>query len=266
MEANTIVNFSTVQTGCQNCHLFPFCQPLENSPQERQLLGKIVVKIHQFERGDHLFRAHDTFKTVYVIRSGSAKTYSNILNGEEQVTGFHLAGKLLGLDAIGIGYHTQSAVALETCSICEIPIAKLEDASKDNLQLQHVLLYAMSKEIREDHYLLTILSRMPAAARLASFLLSLSCYFQHRGYSASNFNLSLSRHDIANLLGLAVETVSRLFTQFQEEGLLLVERKHIVLRNIDGLMKLSPSHCDPVQNNRVMHKGGDKTHQQDSTL
>ncbi len=254
MKTHTLIDISGGQSGCHNCHLFDYCRPVGKSRQEMQLLEKITIRNHKYERGDHLFLANDNFNTVFIIRSGSVKTYSYIQDGEEQVTGYHLAGKLLGLDAIGTGYHSQSAVALETCSICEIPFAKLEHISMHHPQLQQILLHVMSDEIREDHYQLTLLSRMPAASRLAGFLLGLSCHFQQRGYSGTNFNLSLSRHDIANLLGLAVETVSRLFTQFQEEGLLIVDRKHIILNDMQGLMKLSPGHAEFARQHQTVHK------------
>lgn len=254
MQANPIIDISGGQTGCHNCHLFDFCQPIGKTRQEMQILGKVTIRNHKFERGDHLFLANDVFKTVFVIRSGSVKTYTYAQDGEEQVTGYHLAGKMLGLDAIGMGYYSQSAVALETCSICEIPFAKLEHISRESPQLQQVLLHAMSNEIRDDHYQLTLLSRMPAASRLAGFLLSLSFHFRQRGYSGSNFNLSLSRHDIANLLGLAVETVSRLFTQFQEEGLLIVDRKHIILNDMEGLRKLSPGNVEHARQHQSIRK------------
>jgi CRP/FNR family transcriptional regulator len=244
MDTKTVVDISGIHIGCQNCQLSQFCRPCEKSRLEMQLFAQINIRIHKYERGDHLYLANHKFKSVFVIRSGSVKTFAYAHGGEEQVTGFHLAGKMLGLDAIATGQHTQSAVALETCSVCEIPFAKLEEISAHTPQLQHLIFYVMSQEIRDDHYHLALLSRMPAAARLARFLLDLSRHFQQRGYSASNFNLSLSRHDIANLLGLAVETVSRLFTQFQEDGLLTADRKHIVLNNIAGLTKLSPTHSE----------------------
>lgn len=239
MEAKTSTYTRSIPVGCQNCNFLPFCQHTNPSRQEMQILENIQFKIHKLERGEYLFRENDRLKTVYVIRSGSVKTYTYVEDSEEQVTGFHLAGKLLGLDAIGSNFHTQSAVTLETCSICEIPYHRLEVASKHKPQIQSLLLYTMSREIRDDHYQLTLLSRKSAAVRLSCFLLSLSHHFRQRGYSASNFNLSLSRHDIANLLGLAVETVSRLFTQFQQDGLVTVERKHIILEDLDGLRRLA---------------------------
>lgn len=257
MQTNTILSFSGGQTGCHNCLLFNHCQPIGKTRQDMQLFGKFAIRNHKFERGDHLFLAKDAFKTVFVIRSGSVKTYSYAHDGEEQVTGYHLTGKLLGLDAIASGYHNQSAIALETCSICEIPVSRIHQAGREIPQLQEILLQAMSNEIREDHYQLALLSRMPAASRLAGFLLGLSWHFRQRGYSGSNFNLSLSRHDIANLLGLAVETVSRLFTQFQEEGLLTVDRKHIILNDMERLRQLSPGQMElPHGTQTVKHHAG----------
>lgn len=241
MDTKHPVDYSFQPVGCQHCHFIDLCQRVKISEQERQILEHIRFKTRKFDRGEFLFRANDKLKNVYVIRSGSAKTYTYAHDGQEQVTGFHLAGKLLGLDAIGNEYHIQSAVTLETCSVCEIPFARLEYASKDKPQLQSLLLRAMSNEIRDDHYQLALLSRKSAAARLASFLLYLSHHFRQLGYSTSNFNLSLSRHDIANLLGLAVETVSRLFTQFQEEELITADRKHIILDDMEGLKKLAHS-------------------------
>ncbi|MEJ2360197.1 MAG: helix-turn-helix domain-containing protein [Gammaproteobacteria bacterium] len=239
MEAKLPGHTASLPIGCQNCDFLPFCQYSNHPRQEKKILEDIPLKIYNLVRGEYLFRENDTLKTVCIIRSGSVKTYTHIPDGEEQVTGFHLAGKLLGLDGIATNHHTQSAVSLETCSICEISYARIESASKHRPQLQNLLLHAMSREIRKDHDHLVLLSRKSAATRLASFLLSLSHYFQQHGYSATNFNLSMSRHDIANLLGLAVETVSRLFTQFQQDGLVTVDRKHIVVDDMQRLQRLS---------------------------
>lgn len=254
MQDNAILSFSGAQSGCHHCQFHKHCQPKEGSQHDRQLFGRLTIRHHKFERGDHLFLANDAFKNVFAIRSGSVKTYTYAQEGEEQVTGYHLSGKLLGLDAIATGYHDQSAVALETCSICEIPLGRLGHIGRDTPQLQDILLQAMSNEIRDDHYQLALLSRMPAASRLAGFLICLSWHFRQRGYSRSNFNLSLSRHDIASLLGLAVETVSRLFTQFQDEGLLIVDRKHIILNDMEGLRKLAPDQMEQTQNPRNLHQ------------
>ncbi len=242
MNTNTVIELSSIRTGCQNCSLSPLCLPNNNSGQEKENTEKPVTDNKKFERGEYVFHINDPFKTVYAIRTGSVKTYTSLEDGNEQVNGLHLPGALLGLASISTNYHTESAIALESCSICEISFEKLEHLSNNNPAMQHALLNIMSKEIQYAHRQITLLSRLPAEARLASFLISVSKHFQQRGFSATDFHLRMTRGEIANLLGLAVETVSRLFSLFQKKGLLTVERRHIVLFDIDGLMQLTPNY------------------------
>ena len=239
MKENNVVDLASVRTTCQHCGLYQLCLPIGLNNGDFDRLDSIIKRCRKIERGEHLYRTGEAFTTVFAIRSGSVKTYATIENGQEQVTGFHLPGELLGLSAVSTHVYTDSAIALETTSVCEIPFERLEDLAAEIPGLNHQLLHLMSEEIQHDHCQLLMISKMPAEARLAKFLLSLSEHFGQRGFSATEFNLSMSRNDIANLLGLAVETVSRLFTHFSDEGLLTVERKHIVLHDIDGLVELT---------------------------
>lgn len=253
MKSNTVIDFSSLRTGCHNCGLAQICQLAGDAGLENEEFEKMIKRGRKVERGEHVFRVNEAFSKVYAIRSGSVKTYESLDDGKEQVTGFHLPGELLGLASISTDHHTESAIALETCSICEIPFGNLENLSKVYPAMQHALLHAMSEEIQHDHRQLTLVSRMPADARLASFLLSISDHFEQRGFSASDFNISMTRSDIANLLGLAVETVSRLFSQFQDKGLLSVERRHIVLRDSAGLKKLSAKYPAYTRPSHMLH-------------
>ena len=243
MKTNAVVDCSTFRSSCQYCNLYKLCLSLGESgnDEEASFLDKRCRKI---EHGEYLFREDDPFDNIYAIRTGSIKTSVIIENGDEQVTGYHLPSELLGLNAISKGVHTEAAVALETSSVCEIPFHRLEGLARERPNIQYLLLNAMSKEIQHDHYQLTMVSRMSAEARLASFLLCISYHFQQRGFSATEFNLSLSRGDIASLLGLAVETVSRLLSRFQKEGLLSVSRKYFILRDIEALKRISPKYSN----------------------
>jgi CRP/FNR family transcriptional regulator len=185
-----------------------------------------------------VFRENDHFQSLRVITSGSIKTYTPNQDGSEQVLGFHLPGELIGLDAIQNNYHTCSAVALETTALCDIPFDQLESLSSSIPSLQHQIYRLLSREIGQETEMLTLLGKKSAEERLATFLLSFSDRFKKRGFSASDFFLSMSRHEIGNYLGLAVETVSRLFTRFQDEGLLHVERKHVQLLDIPKLYEI----------------------------
>ena len=224
---------------CQGCSLHQLCLPVGIDHDDLAELDHIIKRRRPIQRGDHLFVASDRFHSIYAVRSGSLKTYNLTEDGREQVTGFFLPGEIVGLDAIGEGTHTCSARALETTSVCEIPFEDLERLGERIPALIHQLLRIMSKEMHHDQVLLMLLGKRAAEERLAALLLNLSQRYGQRGYSSSEFNLSMSRHDIANYLGLAVETVSRLFSRMQEDGMLAVRSRHVRLADIDKLRVLA---------------------------
>jgi len=205
------------------------------APDDVERLDDIVKRNRPLHRGDHLFRAGEHFKALYIVKTGSVKTFAPVEDGGEQVLGFHLPGEIIGLDAIQNEEHGCSAKVLETSAVCEVPFDRLEELSSAIPSLQRQMYKLLSKEIGQDTEMLLLLGKKSAEERLAAFLVSLSERFKRRGFSPKDFYLSMSRHEIGNYLGLAVETVSRLFTRFQEEGLLNVERKHIELIDLDSL-------------------------------
>ncbi|EGW53811.1 fumarate/nitrate reduction transcriptional regulator Fnr [Candidatus Endoriftia persephonae] len=235
MPNRKVVSFENLKVACKNCSLATLCLPVALEPDDVERLDSIVKRGRPFHRGDHLFREGDDFHSLRVITSGSVKTYSPSEDGSEQVLGFHLPGELIGLDAIQNERHSCSARALETTAVCEIPFDSLEELSSAMPSLQHQMYCLLSREIGQETEMLTLLGKKSAEERLATFLLSFSERFKKRGFSATDFFLSMSRHEIGNYLGLAVETVSRLFTRFQEEGLLKVERKHVQLLDLPRL-------------------------------
>ncbi len=233
------VDLQAVRVACKECSLHQICLPRSITGGDLEKLDDIIERKRPLKRSEHLFQVGGSFNSIYVVRSGSLKTYSPTVDGQEQVTGFHLPGELLGLDAIGKGKHPCVAKALETTSVCEIPFENLEDLAQKLPTLQHQLLRLMSKEIFDDQELMLLLGKKTAEARLAAFLLSISLRFKQRGFSSAEFYLSMSRNDIANYLGLAVETVSRMFTRFQEDGLIDAERKHVVIKDRLKMQKIA---------------------------
>ena len=230
-----------LKVACKDCSLFQLCLPVGMDEPDLELLETIIKRRRPLQRGDYLFRLGENFRSIYAVRSGSIKTYTLSDDGSEQVTGFHLPGELVGLDAISTEQHSCSARALETASVCEIPFDRLEELWGKIPSLPRQLLRVMSKEILHDQTLLMLLGKKAAEERLASYLLNLSWRFGRRGFSSREYNLSMSRNDIGNYLGLAVETVSRIFTRFQEEGVLTVQRKHVLLHDLDRLKVLAGS-------------------------
>ncbi len=226
-----LFDLNATKVACQECSLHQLCLPRSIDGNDLDKLDNIIERKKPLKRNENLFQVGESFNSIYVVRSGSLKTYSPTIDGQEQVTGFHLPGELLGLDAIGKGQHPCAAKALEMTSVCEVPFSHLEGLAQELPTLQHQLLRLMSKEIYDDQELMLLLGKKTAEARLSAFLLSISLRFKQRGFSSVEFYLSMSRNDIANYLGLAVETVSRMFTRFQEDNFIDVERKHIVIKN-----------------------------------
>lgn len=230
-----VVSLAKIKIACESCSLHQLCLPLGLHGEDLDRLEAIIKRSHPLKKNEIAFHQGDHFQAIYAIRAGSVKTYTVADDGSEQITGFYLPGELVGLDAISEDCHPSTAKALETTSYCEIPFTQLEHLSAELPSLQHQLLRIMSKEMTHDANLLMLLGKKTADERLASLLLSLSSRLNSRGFSATEFNLSMSRNDIASYLGLAVETVSRLFTRFQEQGLIKVDGKFVQLLTLDDI-------------------------------
>ena len=232
-EKNNVVRFEYAHLCCKTCDIRQVCPT--NRVSASSLAAKSTLYSRTLARGDHLFRQGDALKSLYVVRSGSVKTYISTRYGIDHVVKFYLPGELLGLDALANNHHASSAQSLETSSVCRIAVDTGDGANRTSPLFQRQLLKLASQEMVGEHQRSVMLAQRDAGERLAVFLLELSQRYAKRGFSEREFNLSMSRQDIASLLALAVETVSRLFTQFQSNGLISVDRRHICLLSPQGL-------------------------------
>ena len=153
-----------------------------------------------------------------------------------------MTGELLGLDGIGTEQHTVDAVALEDSEVCMIPYGRLESLSGAMPSLRSHFHKVMSREIVRENGVMMLLGTMRAEERLAAFLLNLSQRMHSRGYAALEFHLRMTREEIGSYLGMKLETVSRLFSRFQADGLIEVDQKHVRIKDIDGLKALYAHH------------------------
>ncbi|KRW59976.1 fumarate/nitrate reduction transcriptional regulator Fnr [Pseudomonas sp. TTU2014-080ASC] len=215
------------QAHCKDCSLATLCLPLSLNLEDMDALDEIVKRGRPLKKGEFLFRQGDAFNSVFAVRAGALKTFSLSDAGDEQITGFHLPSELVGLSAMDSEIYPVSAVALETTSVCEIPFERLDELALQLPMLRRQLMRIMSREIRDDQQMMLLLSKKTADERIATFLVNLSARFRARGFSANQFRLSMSRNEIGNYLGLAVETVSRVFTRFQQNKLLEAEGKEV---------------------------------------
>ena len=232
------MKIEAIKVACSNCNLRELCLPVGLSDADIDRIDQLVATRRQLKRGDVLFHAGTKFESLFVVRTGFFKTRVSAEDGRDQVTGFQMAGELLGLDGISTDTHTCDAVALEDSQVCQIPYARLEDISREVTPLQHHFHKIMSREIVRDHGVMLLLGSMRAEARLAAFLLNLTQRLQARGFSASSLVLRMTREEIGSYLGLKLETVSRAFSRFQEDGLLDVKQRDICVLDADGLRRL----------------------------
>ena len=226
------------QSGCEVCSLHDLCllSHVEENGLER--FDGLIQHKRPIKRGGYVFRAGAPLRSLFAIRAGSFKASVLHDDGREQVTGFYMAGEIMGLDGISSDIHTVNAVALEDSELCELPYYEMERLVRDIPSLQHHFHRIMSREIVRDHGVMLLLGAMSAEERIATFLLQLSKRYLARGYSASSFSLRMSRGEIGSYLGLTIETVSRVFSRLQEEGYLSVQKRDICLKNVPGLRKL----------------------------
>lgn len=229
------INITALRIACSACNLQELCLPIGLTREEVERLDAVVYRRRRVKRGEHLYRAGEGFDSLFAVRSGFFKTYLLSEDGREQVTGFHMMGEVMGLDAISSDRRPCSAVALEDSETCEVPFSELETLSREMPSLQRHLHKMMSREIVRDQGIMLLLGSMKAEERLAAFLVNLSQRFQARGYSPCAFNLRMTREEIGSYLGLKLETVSRIFSKFQEERLIRVNNKAIQILDPDGL-------------------------------
>ncbi|MDZ7867142.1 helix-turn-helix domain-containing protein [Acidovorax sp.] len=230
-----MTNASTAAT-CPHCTQRDACFPMDLEPSQRILLDQLSIRRIRIKRGEHLFRDGDAFKAIFTVRSGFFKTGLATETGHEQVTGFQMAGEMLGLDGIVTERHMGSAVALEDSEVCAIPYARLAELSRELPVMQQHLHKAMSREIVREHQMMLLLGSMRAQERLATFLLNLVKRLHARGFSETELVLRMTRADIGSYLGMKLETVSRLFSRLTHEGILTVHQRHVCIADAGRLL------------------------------
>jgi CRP/FNR family transcriptional regulator len=228
----------SLKVACSSCNLRELCLPVGLRSDEIERLDSLVGKRQTLKRGDALYAAGDAFVALYAVRTGFFKTRVNSTDGRDQVTGFQMAGELLGFDGIGSERHTCDAVALEDSQVCVIPFAQLESLSREFSDLQRQLHKVMSREIVRDHGVMLLLGSMRAEERLAAFLLNLTQRLAARGFSGTSLVLRMTREEIGSFLGLKLETVSRAFSKFQDDGVLDVKQRALRVLDAAALRQL----------------------------
>lgn len=238
METAQALKTHPLDNTCSRCSLSEICLCSGLGEKELARLDQLLQYRKKVRSAEHLFRAGDTLHSLFAIRSGFFKTYLLYADGRQQVTGFQMCGEIVGMDAISQDEHTCYAIALEDSEVCDIPFARLEELAREMPALQRHFHRLMSREIVRDQGVMLLLGAMRAEERVAALLLNLSQRYLVRGYSAAEFRLRMTRKEIGSYLGLKIETVSRIFTKLQVDGLIAVRNKTVTLKNIAALRRL----------------------------
>jgi CRP/FNR family transcriptional regulator len=237
-EQSRMPHMHPLSVACSNCNLRELCMPIGLSPQELERVDELVTTRRKVRRGEPLFRGGEAFTSLYAIRSGFFKTCVIAEDGRDQVTGFQMAGEIIGLDGIVGDRHTCDAIAIEDSEVCVLPFDKVGELSREVSAMQHHVHRVMSREIVREHGVMLLLGSMRAEERLAAFLLNLVQRLHARGFSRSELVLRMTREEIGSYLGLKLETVSRTFSRFADEGLIEVRHRHLRIRDADALQRL----------------------------
>lgn len=229
------VNAQVMKVACSNCNLRELCMPLGLDSNDMERIDDMVASRRKIKRGALLFRNGEKFNSLFAIRTGFFKTCIASEDGRDQVTGFQMAGEIIGLDGIVNDAHTCDAVALEDAEVCIMPFDRIEELSREVKGLQRHVHKVMSREIVRENSVMLLLGSMRAEERLAAFLLNLVQRLHARGFSQSELVLRMTREEIGSYLGLKLETVSRTFSKFVEDGIVEVKQRHVRIINADAL-------------------------------
>jgi CRP/FNR family transcriptional regulator len=242
------ININALKVSCAACSMHQLCLPMGLEDADIDRLDKIIGKRRRLERDEALYKMGEPFRNLYAVRFGHFKTYQINAAGEAQITGFQMAGELLGMDAISGDRHHCDAVALEDSEVCEIPFAHLEELFGHVPALLRHFHRIMSQEIMREQNVMLLLGNMRAEQRFAVFLINLSARYAARGYSATRFQLRMSREDIGNYLGLTIESISRLLSRFKKLGLVQVDKREVELLEPARLkaMAAGTEQCSPM--------------------
>ena len=242
-EPAPVISIRDLKVHCSTCSIRELCLPMGLGAGELAQVDALLQSRVKLRKGETLYRAGEKFSTLYAIRIGSLKTTVLAEDGREQVSGYHMLGDMIGLDGIANDQHGCQAIALEDTEVCLLPLDRIEDIARAVPSLRKNLLRLMSKEIARDQNVMLLLGSMRADERLAVFLLSLADRYKQRGYSSTEFVLRMTREEIGSFLGLKLETVSRLFSRLQDEGLIQVQGRAVKLLDPAALKQVIGQRC-----------------------
>jgi CRP/FNR family transcriptional regulator len=222
---------------CNSCPTRTLCLASGLGETALDSLAECVKPSAPLEKGRHLYREGNRADRCYVVRSGVFKTFAMTPAGEEYVTGFHYPGELLGVTGQATGRHADSAVALETSTACRVQLDDM--ATLWEIGGGKSLMRMLGQSERKAAGSQINLGQVRADARVAGYLLQLSRKQQQIGRDKRILHTPMSRTDLANFLGMTLESLSRVMGRFSKAGLVTSGLGEIVIERPDDLQALA---------------------------
>jgi CRP/FNR family transcriptional regulator len=226
------------QVACDHCAMFGLCEEAGLS-RDTQLLEQVVSRRTALARHAKLFSAHTPFNDIYAVKSGALAAVGEDSRGNRKVFGFYFPGDILGLDAIDDGQYHDTVVALEKSSVCRLHYESAPLLGEHQARFYQQMIHAMSNRLRSERWTSKLLGTQSTEQRLAAFMIYLSLQLQSRGLPHLEFRLPMTRRDIADYLGIAMETVSRTFSSLQKKGLLALQGRNTLISDPEGLLTMA---------------------------
>ena len=229
------------QIACSQCSLLELCLPKGLTREELEFFEQAVNPKKPLKKSEFLYRAGEEMTSLYTVKTGAFKANIDSADGQENIVGFYLPGELIGLDGIASGQYQCDIIALGDAHVCQLSYHEFQRIANKLPILREEILSISSSNMTTAQKMLFFIGKRPVEERLATFLIGLSQRYGARGLSDLRFQLSMSRHDIANYLGMAPETISRQFKKMQDQGLILIDNREITITDLPKLRTASTS-------------------------
>ena len=225
------------EVACTQCEFSGFLNLFNEMPLEVAQI--FLFRARPVLKGETLFRTGEPFRGIYAIKEGGIKSCLFTSPLEERILGFHLPGELLGMESLRATHYQSTAIALEPCRVCCLPLDQLDLLEDRFPRFQEQLIQALTNHLAQQQHQFVLSARQSAEGRLAAFLLNLAERYARHGLGEKTFRLPMLRQDIANFLGISIETVSRTLTRFQAKKLLSAVGKQVHLLDVPGLQTIA---------------------------
>ncbi len=233
-----VTPLSQQEVACDHCAMFGLCEEAGLS-RDTALLEQLVSRRTALPRTAELFQKDAPFHDIYAVKSGALAAVGEDEKGKRKVFGFYFPGDMLGLDAINSGHYQNTVVALEKSSVCRLHYESAPLLGEYQAGFYQQLIQAMSHRLNCERWSSQLLATQSTEQRLAAFMVYLCSQFKARGLPHMAFRLPMTRRDIADYLGMAMETVSRSFSSLQKKGIVALQGRNTQINDVDGLLEIA---------------------------